>query len=207
MAEYHFHFRGYRSLGVTLLPCGPVERKDLNHLVSALSEKGMYVTIATERPIPLNAFNARRQQYRAEDFLKIARNQPGDRVLAVTNCDLYADNLNFVFGLAESFGKCAVISLFRLRIGVNEEGFRRRMVKEAIHEIGHTLGLSHCVKPSCVMFFSNALSDTDRKETSWCEGCENKLQRARGPVGNNTEVNCDYHSAKGATSQQRNQIP
>jgi archaemetzincin len=180
MGEYHFHFHGYRSLRLTLLPCGPVEREDLNHLASALSEKGRYVRIATEQPVPLNAFNSRRQQYRADDFLKIARNESGDRVLVVTNCDLYADNLNFVFGLAESFGKCAVISLFRLRFGITEEEFRRRVVKEAVHEIGHTFGLAHCAKPSCVMFFSNSLVDTDRKETNWCEGCEKKLQRNRG---------------------------
>jgi len=177
MDEHRFRFHGDRCLRLTLLPCGLVEREDLNQLVSALCENGMQVTIARERPTPLGAFNSQRRQYRADDFLVIARKQPGERVLVVTNCDLYADDLNFVFGLAESFGRCAVISLFRLRIGVTEQEFRRRVVKEAVHEIGHTFGLAHCAKPSCVMFFSNSLVDTDRKETSWCEACEKKLQR------------------------------
>jgi archaemetzincin len=180
MGELRSHFYGHDPLAVTLLACGPVEPKDLNQLASALSEKGMCVTIATERPIPPRAFNSRRQQYRADEFLKVARSEPGGRVLAVTNSDLYADNLNYVLGLADFCGKCAVISLYRLRIGVDEKAFCRRAVKEAVHELGHTFGLAHCAKPSCVMFFSNSLRDTDRKETHWCEACEKKLQRDRG---------------------------
>ena len=149
----------------------------MNVLARALSARGMDVRIAKQRPLPQEAFDSRRQQYRADDFLRIARNEPGDRVLAVTNCDLYADNLNFVFGLAESFGKYAAISLCRLRIGVDDEKFRLRAVKEAVHELGHMFGLAHCARRSCVMVFSNTLGDTDRKETNWCEGCQRKLER------------------------------
>jgi archaemetzincin len=140
----------------------------------------MLVTIAKEQPIPSAAFNSRRRQYHADDFLMIARNQPADRVLVLTNCDLYADNLNFVFGLAESFGRCAVISFFRLRIGADEEKFLGRAVKEAVHELGHTFGLSHCPNSRCVMYFSNDLEDTDRKGDRWCEKCEKRLSPDRG---------------------------
>jgi archaemetzincin len=169
-----------RLFSLALLPCGAVDRAELNVLARALSARGMDVRIAKQRPLPQEAFDSRRQQYRADDFLRIARNEPGDRVLAVTNCDLYADNLNFVFGLAESFGKCAAISLCRLRIGVDDAKFRLRAVKEAVHELGHTWGLSHCANSDCVMYFSNSLDDTDRKGSGWCERCEKKLQRDRG---------------------------
>jgi archaemetzincin len=169
-------------LALTLLPCGAVEAEELKDLARALTAKGMLVTIAKQRPFPPEAFNSRRRQYQGDEFLKVARNEPGDRVLAVTNCDLYADNLNYVFGLADSFGKCAVISLIRLRIDADAEKFRRRAVKEAVHEIGHTFGLSHCAKPECVMHFSNCLEDTDRKGTDWCERCKEELRRNRGHV-------------------------
>jgi archaemetzincin len=175
MAKRPLQLHADRLLALTLLPAGPVEQEDLNHLASALSGKGMSVTIATELPVPPEAFNSRRQQYRADDFLESARLVPGDRVLAVTNYDLCAGNLNFVFGMAESLGRCAVISLFRLRVGVDVEEFRRRAVKEAVHELGHTFGLCHCSNSRCVMYFSNSLGDTDRKGTDWCEVCERQL--------------------------------
>jgi archaemetzincin len=168
----------HRGLILTLLPCGAVDYAALKDLARALSAKAVDVRIAARQPLPQEAFNARRQQYRAEDFLEIARNEPGDRVLALTDGDLYAGNLNYVFGLAESLGKAAVISLCRLRIGAGAEELCRRAVKEAVHELGHMLGLSHCARRSCAMFFSNSLADTDRKETNCCERCQRKLERS-----------------------------
>ena len=99
-------------------------------------------------------------------------------MLAITNSDLFSGNLNFVFGLAQSPGRCAAISLFRLRMGADEQRFHRRAVKEAVHELGHTWGLSHCQNPQCVMHFSNSLADTDRKETDWCDICDTKLRKS-----------------------------
>ena len=170
------------SLSLTLLPCGALDQAELNDLARALSSKGMAVRIAKQRPLPQDAFDSRRQQYRADDFLKIGRNEPGERVLVATGCDLYAEPLNFVFGLAESPGRCAVISLYRLGIGVNETRFRLRAVKEAVHELGHTLGLPHCANARCVMHFSNSLEDTDRKGDRWCPGCEKKLEQREIPL-------------------------
>jgi archaemetzincin len=179
MDERGISFHRHRRLSLTLLPCGAVDQADLKDLALALSAKGLDVKIAQAQPLPPEAFNARRQQYRADEFLKVAQRESGDRVLAVTERDLYAGNLNFALGLAESFGKCAVISLCRLRMGVDQEEFRRRVVKEAVHELGHTFGLPHCAKSSCVMFFSNSLADTDRKSTDWCDACQKKLERSR----------------------------
>ena len=92
-------------------------------------------------------------------------------MLAVTACDLYVEGLNFVFGLAERPGSAAVISLYRLGIGARAETRRLRTLKEAVHELGHTLGMSHCPNPGCVMHFSNSLGDTDRKAASFCQSC------------------------------------
>jgi len=56
----------------------------------------------------------------------------------------------------------------------------RRAATEAIHELGHTYGLSHCSDPTCVMWFSNTLSESDRKGTRFCQAHARELAGNRG---------------------------
>ena len=89
--------------------------------------------------------------------------------------------MNFVFGEAYKGGRVAAIYLQRLRqefysLESNKSLFHERIVKEAIHELGHTFGLVHCANKSCVMHFSNSLYDTDIKENKFCLYCKNKLR-------------------------------
>jgi len=75
--------------------------------------------------------------------------EPGARLLAVTSVDLYVPVLTFVFGEAQLTGACAVVSLHRLReefygLPPREDLLRERLVKESVHELGHTFGLRHC---------------------------------------------------------------
>ena len=86
----------------------------------------------------------------------------------MTEVDLYAASLNFVFGEAQCPGKFALISLLRLKpefYGERADNslFLERAMKEAVHEVGHMLRLKHDRNPSFVMFFSNSIKDTDQK--------------------------------------------
>jgi archaemetzincin len=100
-------------------------------------------------------------------------------VLGVVDADLYAPGLSFVFGEATVGGCCALVSLARLRTegGGDPALFRRRVLTETVHELGHVAGLAHCPDPACVMFFSETLSDTDRKGCEPCQACAALLQR------------------------------
>lgn len=113
-------------------------------------------------------------------------NQEGDnniKLLAVCNFDAYSNGLNFVFGQAHMKGKVAAIYLPRLRqefygLEKNEQLFLHRVVKEAVHELGHAFGLGHCPINRCVMHFSNSISDTDVKAKDFCPDCRFKIDRS-----------------------------
>ncbi|MFX1597125.1 MAG: hypothetical protein ACFFBK_13800, partial [Promethearchaeota archaeon] len=57
----------------------------------------------------------------------------------------------------------------------NSTLFELRILKEAVHELGHTFTLQHC-KNFCIMRFSNSLADTDQKPPEYCASCLNKLK-------------------------------
>jgi archaemetzincin len=131
-------------------------------------------------PHPDYAHNNSRNQYYSSLILEeIKKHKPEDtqKLLGVTDVDLYVPSLNFVFGEADSINGVALISLCRLKQDFygkfpDEEIFQERMVKEAVHEVGHTFGLGHCRDNKCVMFFSNSITDTDNKGKSFCEKCK-----------------------------------
>ena len=167
---------------ITLLPVGNPDRRALDDLARDLGGMGFDVELAERRALPHGAFDARRGQFHADALLGLALSVRAERMLAVTDVDLYAGSLNFVFGVAQPSGEACVISLFRLYLNADDERFRGRALKEAMHELGHTFGLGHCADPGCVMWFSNTLGETDRKGAAYCSRCEERLHLARRPA-------------------------
>jgi archaemetzincin len=140
------------------------------------------VLIGRGMPRPDYAFNRKRNQYLSSAILKAMMEKREyaiyEKILGVIDQDLYVPKLNFVFG--EASQRVAIISLTRLRhefynLPEDKALLRKRVLTEAVHELGHTYGLGHCENPHCVMFFSNSLIDTDIKGPDFCERCKRKL--------------------------------
>ncbi len=117
------------------------------------------------------AHNFARDQYDASMLLKYL-SQMGNMLLWVVDKDIYFDNMSFIFGLA-FFKKGAILSIYRLDTV-------ELINKEAIHEVGHVLGLQHCHR-RCVMSFSNSLEEARIKPLALCEHCRNILSFRRPP--------------------------
>jgi len=169
---------------LVLVPIGPVNPGLLPWLGRGLAALfGRPPSIAPEASLSEAWYDRRRQQYRSDEVLAWlrARADPAAwRVLGIVEADLYTRGLNFLFGQASLSGRVALIALARLHPSfygqAEDEGrFRERVLKEAVHELGHTLGLGHCRDRHCVMHFSNTLADTDLKGADFCPACARRV--------------------------------
>jgi archaemetzincin len=169
------------SIGIVQL--GPTLEYPVEDLTAKLATRfpGYHVRRLDATGDPAMAFDSSRNQYHSTRVLVALEESPqADRVariLGIVAFDLYVPGMNFVFGEARCPGRAAVISTYRLKPDDDDPGlFESRIVKEAVHEIGHMLGLKHCPKSSCVMYFSERIADTDRKRDSFCLECRPKVK-------------------------------
>ena len=131
------------------------------------------------------AYDPGRRQYRSIAVLEmLAAARPGDaqKLVGVTERDLFLPVLTFVFGQAQLGGQVAAVSLARLRqefygLPENREIFLERVAKEALHETGHTFGLVHCADSGCAMSLATNVRQIDRKQAGFCRSCEGLLRR------------------------------
>ncbi len=172
---------------VQLLPAGKLDRSLLRSLRSAIPQ---LLNVSCEiLPIEFDiapAYHPERQQYHSSEILQRMHSlvQPRDwRLLAITDVDLYIPILKYVFGEAQVGGPCALISCHRLRqefygLDADEDLLGQRLLKECVHELGHTLGLHHCPDYQCAMASAHAVEWIDLREANLCQSCQAQVESA-----------------------------
>lgn len=131
-----------------------------------------------EQPVA-EAFSRDRRQYSADVLLAAMLNpepQAGVKRLGVTDVDLYLPVFAHVLGSAQLAGMAGIASTHRLRPEfsgdvANPKMLRLRILKEVLHELGHTFGLVHCGLSWCVMSASLLPEHVDLKDPSYCRSC------------------------------------
>ena len=172
---------------VTLVPMGRVPSELLQWLREELA-KVVREPVSIGRPValPPDAFQPLRGQYLGESILETLRKLPlpaGAQAVALVEADCYTPGLDFVYGLAAKGGRVALVALPRLRPSyygepADSEKYAQRVLKEIVHELGHTWNLSHCSDMRCVMHFSNTLEDADSKGAEFCVHCQKRRSRS-----------------------------
>ncbi len=168
-----------------MIQVGPISDYSAETLKNQLSGNFRRFEVDTLPPLPdpTEAYDTRRHQFHSTRILVLldrhVQTTAASRLLGLATFDLYVPGMNFVFGEARCPGRVAVISTHRLKPSSLKPTnlFEERVHKEAVHEIGHMLGLKHCPNVSCVMYFSEHIRATDRKDAAFCDECRSQLKR------------------------------
>jgi len=162
-----------------VVPLDENSRHNAEWLGQTLSKKmGFRLQTGIVSRLPDEAYNAASNQYYAVPILaklELLKGAEEEIILAVTDEDLYIPNQNFVFSQANSVGKTAIVSTFRIKpeyYGLPEEEdlLKSRLLGASLHEIGHVLGLRNCGN-DCVMRSIGNVHELDRRAEGYCPSC------------------------------------
>jgi archaemetzincin len=127
---------------------------------------------------PKYAFNKERGQYHTAAILRklsaLRPTSPEVPVVGIADVDLFVPDAPYVFGDSDRDAQAALYSTARLH-HADPEREKRRIQVEAVHSVGHLLGLSHCTDARCAMFLSRDSADADRKGPGLCTTCRTAL--------------------------------
>ncbi len=191
-------FREYKGVALratperpemVLQPYAPMDERGeaLQETVRAFNERffGLPTRLAKPLELPPEAYNESRRQYLGDtllDFLEATR--PKDALVHAGICDrdLYSrSTTNYVFGVGTLSGGVGVYSFHRFGgPHVPDDQYLRRCVKLLSHEIGHSLGLKHCIYYRCGMNGCISLAEMDAAPVHYCPVCLRKLAEAMG---------------------------
>lgn len=134
------------------------------------------IELLPERELPPLAYNSIRRRYRADKLIAWmgAMAKPNEIYLGITSKDISTTKGSYadwgIFGLSFQPGNACIASSYRL----HQSNLEEELFKVGIHELGHSMGLSHCPNPSCYMRDANGSNSTSQ-EREFCPTCKKLL--------------------------------
>ncbi|MCS7097428.1 MAG: hypothetical protein NZ922_00370 [Candidatus Methanomethyliaceae archaeon] len=137
----------------------------------------------TKVPYRINIKGER--QYLADAILKEGASllEENSVLIIITDFDIYTYGTNYIFGLATKY--MGIVSSARINpkfwsqipeiyqyTTMGREFFIKQYEKVLLHELGHTISLTHCNNIKCVMKFSNSPIELYSKGENYCEKCQ-----------------------------------
>jgi len=168
---------------IVIFPIGGVEDSITDFLAFSLHENLRIPCSISNVLISIDdIYDIVRKQYYSTKLLeRLLKHKKDDhtKLLGVADVDLFIPPLSFVFGEAQVGNTCAVVSTHRLRqefYGLPQDPslLLERLLKEAVHELGHTLRLPHCEDYRCAMAPSHAVEWIDLKGSALCAECRRR---------------------------------
>ncbi|MCX6277248.1 MAG: archaemetzincin family Zn-dependent metalloprotease [Bacteroidetes bacterium] len=172
------------SQNITIISFGYFEKHFLEKIGEAVKQEFNYPVNIKESHIDLSEFfDPARRQYNGNKLLKTVDDIsiPGSlKTIGLFSVDLFIPILTYIFGQAYLNGRSGIASRYRLSnesygMPADEDLMLTRLIKEVVHELGHTFGLIHCHVPDCVMRSSAYVEDIDQKGHSLCIRCRSEF--------------------------------
>lgn len=188
---------------IYIVPIGSIDEAYLHPLVSRLEERfttKVHLALDKRMPDPDDAFDYEAQKHIAmyviTELIKV--DVPDDvKVLGVANVDLFVHRSvdEFIFGQSQFGvnGKIALVSTFRMDpfsyVGGkrNDKLVVERLMKEAVHELGHLFGIRNCAGIECAMYLPKNLRELDKKTDGFCTISQQEFSAAKQSKKQDTE--------------------
>ncbi len=168
---------------IIIAPIGKIQWWLLQEVSEVLAEAfPLPASIIDPLPFPYELVVRDREQIKASDLINLLADLGlNGLVSGIIDYDIFAPGLEHLFGEADPVEGISVVSIARFREeffgrGQDQSLLRDRLVKEALHEMGHLYSLRHCPQKTCIMHFSGDVEVTDQKRESFCPDCRGTLK-------------------------------
>lgn len=148
------------------------------------SRTGQPVLFRGDLTLPHEAFRKVRGQYVSSQIVQVIGARRGlddGTVVILCSADIFMPGSNFVFGQAQHNGRLVIVNVHRMLEAtygrVSSPVIElRRVLKEALHGLGHTVGLPHCVLRECLMHSAASVAAIDRRADEFCVNCRRRCE-------------------------------